>query len=103
MISYEVVEQACTEVNTYNDEHMLKEFDRFFQEQPSICDFVTELTSESATQIQELCLFLSYMVFKAVRMGGTDLLAPVTAEKIEEAYRDSESWIDQINQNAAPE
>jgi hypothetical protein len=98
-----LVEQACSEVNMYTDEHMLGEFDRFFQEQPSICDFVTELTSESDTRIQELSLFLAYMVFKTVKLGHANLLAPVTPDNIEEAYRDSESWIDRINEGNPPE
>jgi|SRR5215207_8700158 len=97
MITSEVVDQACNEVNEYNDERMMKEFDSFFREQPSICDFITEVTSESPLQLQELSLFLSYMVFKIVRAGETGALAPVSAEKIEAAYRESESWIDRLN------
>lgn len=98
MITSNFVEQACTEVNTYSDEHMLSEFDRFFKEQPSICDFVTELTNESSPRIQELSLFLAYMVFKAVKLGHSNRLEEVTAQNIEEAYRDSEMWVDRINE-----
>lgn len=98
MITSDLVDQACSEVNSYTDDRMMTEFDAFFKEQPSICDFITELTSESSMQIQELSLFLSYMVFKAVKMGQADTLSPVTAENIEAAYRDSENWIDRINQ-----
>src|SRR4029434_3983778 len=74
------------------------EFDSFFKEQPSICDFITELTSESSLQIQELSLFLSYMVIKAVKMGQPEALTAITPEKIESAYRESETWIDRINE-----
>src|SRR5574342_1047108 len=98
MISSDLVDQACSEVNGYTDERMMTEFDAFFKEQPSICDFITELTSESSMQIQELSLFLSYMVFKTVKLGQPDTLSAVPAEKIEAAYRESESWIDRINQ-----
>jgi len=96
MISNEVVERACTEVGKYTDDQMMKEFDRFFQKQPGICDFVSELTSESATEIQELSLFLSYMVFKAAETADPRGLAEVSAERIESAFHDSESWIDRI-------
>jgi hypothetical protein len=72
MINSELVDQACAEVNGYTDDRMMSEFDAFFKEQPSICDFITELTSESSLQIQELSLFLSYMVFKAIRMSQPD-------------------------------
>ena len=54
----------------------MTEFDSFFKEQPSICDFITELTSESSLRIQELSLFLSYMVFKTVKLGQPDTLPP---------------------------
>jgi hypothetical protein len=103
MITNESVEQACTEVNAYTDERMIMEFDRFFREQPSVCDFVMELTSESASQIQELSLFLSYMVFKAVKMGHATTLTEVSAKSLESAYGESEQWIDRINQEIAPE
>ena len=103
MITNECVEQACTEVNAYTDEHMLTEFDRFFKEQPSVCDFIMELTSESTTQIQELSLFLSYMVFKTVTMERTKQLPAVTADSLEIAYRESESWIDSLTDDATPE
>jgi hypothetical protein len=98
MITSDLVDQACSEVNGYTDDRMMKEFDAFFREQPSICDFITELTSESSMPIQELSLFLSYMVFKTVRMGQPEALAPITPESIESAYRESETWIDRINQ-----
>jgi len=98
MITSELVDQACSEVNGYTDDRMMTEFDAFFREQPSICDFITELTSESSMPIQELSLFLSYMVFKAVKMGQSETLGRITPESIESAYRESESWIDRINQ-----
>ena len=97
MFSSNLVDQACSEVNAYTDDHMMTEFDAFFKEQPSICDFITTLTSESAMHIQELSLFLSYMVFKAVRMGQPETVAPITPESIEAVYRESETWIDHIN------
>ena len=100
MITNEVVEKACTEVGEYTDAQMMKEFDRFFQKQPGICDFVTELTSESTIEIQELSLFLSYMVFKAAEAGSdsTGDISEVSPERIESAFRESESWIDRIEQ-----
>jgi hypothetical protein len=98
MISSELVDQTCLEVDGYNEDRLMTEFDAFFKEQPSICDFITELTSESSLRIQELSLFLSYMVFKTVKMGQPNSLGTVTSESIEAAYRESESWIDRINQ-----
>jgi hypothetical protein len=100
MITSESVDQACTEVNDYNDDRMMSEFDGFFKEQPSICDFVMELTSESSLKIQELTMFLSYMIFKAAKKNGPEGVSTVAPETIEAAYRESESWIDRINEGA---
>src|SRR6185295_12584499 len=100
MITSESVDEACSEVNAYSDDRMMKEFDAFFKEQPAICDFITELTSESAMKLQELALFMSYMVYKAVKKGTPEGVEPVSAEKIEAAYRESEGWIERINQGA---
>src|SRR4051812_2408583 len=101
MITNEIVEKACSDVGAYTDDQMMNEFDRFFQKQPGICDFVAELTSESTTEIQELSLFLSYMVFKAAEaaeQNSADGLEEVSAERIESAFHESESWIDRIEQ-----
>ena len=102
MITSDLVDQTCSEVSGYTDDRMMTEFEAFFKEQPSICDFITEVTSESSMQIQELSLFLSYMVFKTVKMGRSETLDAVPAEKIEAAYRESESWIDRINVDDQP-
>jgi hypothetical protein len=101
MITNDIVEKACSEVGAYTDDQMMSEFDRFFQKQPGICDFVAELTSESTSEIQELSLFLSYMVFKAAETaepGSPANLGEVSAERIESAFHESESWIDRIEQ-----
>ncbi len=98
MITDESVEKACSEVGDYSDEKMMGEFDRFFRAQPSICDFIVELTHESGHKIQELSLFLSYMVFKAMEVNQEEPVTTVTADAIEAAYRASESWIERVSQ-----
>ena len=100
MITSESVDEACSEINGYTDDRMMKEFDAFFKEQPSICDFITELTSESSMRIQELALFMSYMVFKAIKIGMPQGVSPVSPETLEAAYKESESWIERIDQGA---
>lgn len=97
MITSESVDEACSEVNGYTDDRMMQEFDGFFKEQPNICDFITELTGESSMKIQELALFLSYLVYAAVKKN-TPGMPPVSPETIEAAYRESETWIDRINE-----
>lgn len=96
MVTGASVEKACAEVGEYTDERMVGEFDRFFQAQPAVCDFVVELTGQSGQKIQELSLFLSYMVFKAMELGGSPDVTSVTPGAIEAAYRESESWIERV-------
>jgi len=98
MVTADSVEKACSEVGEYSDQKMVGEFDRFFRQQPAICEFVVEVTQESGQKIQELSLFLSYMVFKAVEVQEPHDVSKVTPEAIEVAYRESESWIDRISQ-----
>jgi len=102
MITSESVDQACAEVNDYTDDRMMQEFDGFFKEQPSLCDFITELTSESSMKIQELALFLSYLVYKSVKRSTPQGMLAVSEASIEEAYRECEAWIDHINQGGTP-
>jgi hypothetical protein len=98
MISGESVEKACSEVGEYSDEKMVDEFDRFFRSQPAICDFVVELTHESGQKVQELSLFLSYMVFRAIETEIPDSVMKVTPEIIESGYHETESWMERISQ-----
>ena len=98
MITAESVQKACSEVGEYSDQQMVGEFDDFFRQQPAVCEFVVEVTQESGQKIQELSLFLTYMVFKAAAIDEPDPVGKVTPEAIEVAYRESESWIDRISQ-----
>jgi len=102
MITSECVDQVCSEVDGYSDDRMMQEFESFFQEQPSICDFITELTVESSPMIQGLSMFLSYMVFKAVKKGSPDAVSPVAPESVEAAFKESEKWIDRIADQGQP-
>lgn len=97
MVTGDSVEKACAEVGEYTDEFMVSEFDRFFRAQPSICEFIIELTHESGQKIQELSLFLSYIVFKASEIERSRTSATIGQEQIEAAYRDTESWLAQLS------
>lgn len=102
MINNDAVEQACNEVSEYSEEQMASEFDRFFQVQPNLCEFIAELTHDSELRIQELSLFLSYMTFKAVEEAGPQV-STVSPDSIEAAFRETETWIEGINQAESPE
>jgi hypothetical protein len=106
MITSDAVEQTCTEVGNYSEAEMASEFEVFFQSEPDVCDFVVELTAESGPRVQELSLFLSYMIFKNVRAHGGADVPPVTHDMIETAFRDSERWIEELDRgrgSSAPE
>src|SRR5215471_276309 len=97
MVSGESVEKACSEVGHYTDEQMVEEFDRFFRAQPAICDFIVELTHESGSKVQELSLFLAYMIFKTFETGTVESVSKVTPEVLEEGYRETESWMEHLS------
>src|SRR5437879_11871896 len=103
MISGGSVEKACSEVGEFSDEKMVEEFDRFFRAQPAICDFVVELTHESGLKVQELSLFLAYMVFKTIETNTVNPVAKVTPEVIEAGYHNTESWMESISAAEGPE
>jgi hypothetical protein len=60
--------------------------------------FVVDLTSESGQHIQEMSLFLSYMIFKSVETARPHDVKSVNPDAIEKAYRESESWIEWVSQ-----
>jgi hypothetical protein len=98
MVTSKSVEKACADVGEYNDEQMAQEFDRFFRAQPAVCEFIVEITHESGQKIQELSLFLSYMVFKSAEVSETCPAANIKPEDIEAAYRETESWMTRFSQ-----
>src|SRR5215475_7123642 len=97
MVTSDAVEQTCADVAGYSEQEMASEFERFFKAQPELCDFIVELTGESDQKIQELSLYLSYMVFKAVESCREEMPS-VNHLMIEEAFRESERWIEKLNQ-----
>src|SRR5437868_2873268 len=97
MISGQSVEKACSEVGEYSDEKMVDEFDRFFRAQPAVCDFIVELTHESDMKVQELSLFLAYMVFKTIETDTAGALTTVTPERLEAGYHETESWMERLS------
>ena len=98
MISGESVDKACSEVAEYTDDHMVGEFDRFFRAQPAVCEFIIELTQGSGQKIQELALFLSYIVFKAIEIEQPGTGVTIEQAAIEAAYHETESWMTQLSQ-----
>ena len=103
MVTGDSVEKTCAEVGEYTDDHMVGEFDRFFQSQPAVCEFIIELTQGSGQRIQELSLFLSYIVFKAIGIEQAGNVNTVKQEDIEAAYRNTESWMNQLGQAKSAE
>jgi hypothetical protein len=103
MITGGSVEKACSEVGEFSDEKMVEEFDRFFRSQPAICDFVVELTHESGQKVQELSLFLAYMVFRAIETETPGAVTKVTPEIIEAGYHETESWMEHISESEGTE
>lgn len=101
MITSDAVEQACSEVGTYSEMEMASEFELFFKAQPELCDFIVELTGESDPRVQELSLFLSYILFKTIRGSSETDLPAVTHAAIEHAFRDSEQWIEKLGEAQA--
>jgi len=97
MITNEVVESTCSEVGAYSEEQMASEFERFFKMQPQICEFIVELTKDRDQVMQELALFLSYVVVKTAENATAGEFPPVTQTAIDEAFRESENWIDNLS------
>jgi hypothetical protein len=96
MISNASVDRICSEVGQYSDEQMANEFDRFFRAQPVLCEFIAEVTHESGQKIQELTLFLSYMIFKTVEASLTPVR--VHEDAIEAAQLETEAWMIRLSE-----
>ena len=103
MVSSESVAKACSEVGEYSDQQMVGEFDRFFRAQPAVCDFVVESTHESGQKVQELSLFLSYMILKAAETDTSRSVTQLSPATIEAGYRETELWTERLSQADAAE
>ena len=103
MVNDTCLESACSEVGQFSDEKLANEFDRFFRSQPPLCEFIVEVTQESGQQIQELALFLSYIVFKAVEASIDTSPQTVQPVQIEAAYRQTELWMTRLSESEGAE
>ncbi len=97
VIGPEIIERVRERVAGFPDDVLDGEFEAFFSKQPEICDFVTDLTSESGQQARELALFLVYMVHKAVEEGRSKDPERVEAQTITSACGESREWIETMN------
>ena len=97
VIGPEIIERVRDKVAEFPDDVLNGEFETFFSKQPEICDFVTDLTSESGQQARELVLFLAYMVYKAVEEGRSQDPEQVDAQTITSACGESREWIEKMN------
>ena len=97
VIGPEVIERIRERVAEFPDDVLDGEFEAFFSKQPEICNFITDLTSESGQQARELALFLIYMVYKAVAEGRNEDPDRVDAQTITSACGESREWIETMN------
>ena len=97
VIGPEVIERIRERVAEFPDDVLDGEFEAFFSKQPEICNFITDLTSESGQQARELALFLIYMVYKAVAEGRNEAPERVDAQTITSACGESREWIETMN------
>ena len=47
MVTSETIGQANDRVSEYSDKTLDDEFERLFREQPAVCDFIAQSTTES--------------------------------------------------------
>jgi hypothetical protein len=63
-ISTSTVQKACLELEHFSEPQMAEEASRFIRHQPNLVDFLKEFTEDSHTEIQQLALYLSYLIWK---------------------------------------
>ena len=97
MISRENIEATCLEVGNLTADEMAHEFERFFKAQPSIAEFVMQLTGDSGQKIQESSLFLSFMVVKIMQKASVAEVPVVQPAELDAAFHNSEGWIERMN------
>ena len=96
MIRRETIEKVTEDVAACSDETLEQEFEGFFASHSDVCQFVIDLTAESCQEVQELVLFLTFMVHKAVVQEGGNM-QPAPPETITADYRESEEWMERMS------
>lgn len=98
VVSKKEVEHVADQIETLTDDQLASEFEKFFASQPAICTFVTELTSDSSSVVQELALYLSFVALRAVNHTRGEELPAVSPEAVERAHEAAEQWIDTMTE-----
>ncbi len=97
MVSKPTIEKIQTDVADYPDEALELEFDRFFRDQPEICDFVMDLTSTTGQRVREISLYLGYVVYKSLEATYGNALVEATPETIAAASVESQLWMERMH------
>ncbi len=97
MVSKPTIEKIQGDVADYSAETLELEFDRFFRDQPEICDFVMDLTSTTSQRVREISLYLGYVVYKSLEETYRDALSEATPETIAAASVESRLWMERMN------
>lgn len=64
MIPAAIIKKVRVEMNRYSDLKMSEEASRFLRHQPSLVQFLKEFTDEFGSDIQQLSLYLAFVVYK---------------------------------------
>lgn len=96
MVAKSTIERIQVSVADCSDESLESEFDRFFRDQPAICDFVMDVTSTTGQRVREMTLYLGYVGYKSLLETYGDTLPQATAETITAACEESRQWMERM-------
>jgi hypothetical protein len=65
----EIVEKVCSEMNRYSESRMSEEAARFLRQQPYLIQFLQEFTADFPSEVQQLSLYLAYLIWKICSRG----------------------------------
>jgi hypothetical protein len=103
MVQRETIERICANVADLPEATLEGEFERFFEAQETICDFLMDSLNDASQRARELGLYLSYVAFKGMSLDS-GLSTPVDAGTILRAGDASRAWLDHMAAYAwAPE
>ena len=79
-ISSNTVQKACLELERFSEPRMAEEASRFIRQQPNLVDFLKEFTEDSKVEIQQLALYLSYLIWKIFTLNKKKKLPQIPWE-----------------------
>ena len=97
IIAEELVEEICQEVGGFSPARAKVEMTRLGKKQPALLSFMTEFTCDLDQEVQELAIYMFFVVFRIFEKGSIRKRREISPEEIINRYESNSDMIEKLD------